>query len=40
MLAPRALYFLAEALQEHKFDILYSDEDWMNEGWPAGPAYF
>ena len=31
MLAPRALYFLAEALQEHKFDILYSDEDWMNE---------
>jgi GT2 family glycosyltransferase len=31
MLAPRALYFLAEALQEHKFDILYSDEDWMNK---------
>lgn len=30
MLAPPALYFLAEALQERIFDILYSDEDWMD----------
>jgi GT2 family glycosyltransferase len=31
MLAPAALYFLAEALQQQAFDVLYSDEDWMTE---------
>jgi GT2 family glycosyltransferase len=31
MLAPTALRFLAEALQEQAFDVLYSDEDWMTE---------
>ena len=39
--AATALYFMAEALQyEQAFDILYSDEDWMNGDGPTGPAEF
>jgi GT2 family glycosyltransferase len=30
MLASTALRFFAEALQEQAFDVLYSDEDWMD----------
>lgn len=31
LLAPSALHYLVEALQWESADILYSDEDWMNE---------
>lgn len=31
LLADSALYFLVEALQQESADILYSDEDWMEE---------
>lgn len=31
VLAPTALRFLGEALQEQMFDVLYSDEDWIDE---------